>query len=103
MPLDEIKRFMFISSSLNLINLNQSESLLKSVETSITKLISEGKGTDLLNELANYSKLYSSQFKPNDSISIHSNIDCITFILAVCSIYKKDEKFSHKGKSYSVV
>ncbi len=99
--LQDIKRFMFVGLNLNLININQSETLLKNVQSSILKLISEGKGFDLLNELANYAKLYSNQIKlvthPHTVSGVNSTIDCIALILAICSRYNKDEKFSNKG------
>jgi hypothetical protein len=99
--LHDIKRFMFVCLNLNVININQSDTLLKNVESAILKLINDGKGFDLLNELVNYAKLYSNQIKlatHSYTVSgVNSTIDCIALILAICSRYNKDEKFSHKG------
>ena len=99
--LQDLKRFMFVGLNLNIININNSETLLKNVEIVILRLINEGKGYDLLNELVNYAKLYSNQIKmathPHTVSGVNSTIDCVALILAICSRYNKDEKFSNKG------
>ena len=104
MSLKDIRRFLYAGPNCsNLSDLVASDSLLTKVNGIVKELINSGKGNDVLSEISDYYKFYTSNYcslnkKTN---KIQSNLDVIIYALACCCTNldkNKDnnETFLHK-------
>ena len=97
--LSELKRFLYVAPNMvAMSDLSLNNELLRRTNTLVRELINSGKGNDLLAEVVTYCKLYSASYQKLDAFSdrIQFNLDSVTFVLASCSLVKKDELFTHK-------
>ncbi|CAF0711471.1 unnamed protein product [Brachionus calyciflorus] len=94
MPLNYLKKYLYLSSTLNLIDPVNSK-LLSNVFTAIQLSINHNKTDDLLKLLNDYLQ-FNSSLNLKNSNQIGSSINCVAFYLACCARLSKNENFTHK-------
>ena len=94
--MEELRRFLYIGQNSEMLNVDNSGDFLKNKDTLIKIAISQGKGPQILKEVANFEKNNSEYFIKKPRLN---GLDSIALVLASCSLVNKDEKFSHSGKN----
>lgn len=96
MSLNDIKRFLYVGP-INILDFSKSD-LHSNIFSIVETLINEKQSKDILNILNEYLSSYSNYVITNEnSKKVHSNLDCVIYLLACCSKLSKEEEFTHKG------